>query len=110
MIQKEDIKMNYKRKTIEHCEQNKNLLTNFKKENMPLYDEAIRRYGKGDVFITDEAYWENGRKDESMCALRCTIDKDYSEFWRVFEMVKKAYDNKIFNALMRASMPFSGID
>lgn len=93
---------------IPKCVQNQNLLTNFNKEQRPLYEEAIRRYGKGDVFITDDAYWNNGVRDDSMCALRCAVDKDYSEFWRAFELVKKAWDTKLFDRLLRAS--FSGID
>ena len=90
------------------CIQNSNLLTNFKKELRPLYEEAIRRYGMEDIFITDDAYWYNGVKDDSMCALRRKVDKDYSEFWRVFETVKKSWDSKLFNAMMRASI--SGMD
>jgi hypothetical protein len=72
----------------DECVENSNVLTNFKKEKRPLYEAAIKCYGKGYVFITDDAYWLNGRKDDSMCALRFTVYKDYSEFWRIFDALQ----------------------
>ena len=83
------------------CVENKNLLTNFKKEMRPLYEMAIKKYGKDDVFITEDAYWENGHRDDSMCALRKTRDGDYSEFWRVFREVEESDKSRTLMALIK---------
>ncbi len=68
------------------------LLTNFNKAEIGTYREAIKTYkdrgGKLDVFIKDEAYWENGHLDTNMKSLH-TNDKmkDHGEFWRVYDEV-----------------------
>ena len=72
------------------CCANDNLLTNFNKEERHMYEAAIRRYGKDDIFVTEEAYLNNGMRDPSLCALRCTGHKDRSEFWRIFREIKSA--------------------
>ena len=71
-----------------HCYANDNLLTNFPKEDRPMYEAAIRRYDKDDIFITENAYLKDGMRDPSLCALRCTDSRDHSEFWRIFRDIK----------------------
>ena len=82
---------NYGLLTLERHPRNNNLLTNFDKEERPMFEEAIRQYGKADVFITDDAYDMSGRCVDWYHALRCTHDGDYSPFWRVFERVKASW-------------------
>ena len=73
---------------LEDCPQNENLLTNFKLEALPIYEEALRRYGKDDVYICEDAYWGNGYKDETMCSVRRRREGDFSEFWNIVHQVK----------------------
>ncbi len=75
-----------------YAEADDNLLTNFDKEETHIYQEAIRRYGKGGLFITEDAYDVYGNKIETCSALRRTQRGDKSEFWRIFDQVKREYD------------------
>ena len=71
------------------CEQNKDLITNFDKEEEPIFREAIKQSGNYTLFITKEAYWMNGVIDDSMMALRTTNKKqDLSEFWKIYNLIK----------------------
>lgn len=71
----------------ENCAANWNLLTNFDRCELPIYETAIKLYGKNDVYIDENAYLPDGQKDETAYALRCTEDRDYSDFWKVFDKV-----------------------
>ena len=63
-----------------------NLITNFKKEKEPLFRKAIEMYGWDGLYISDEAYWKNGIKDDSMKSLRTKNPaKDLSDFWRIYD-------------------------
>ena len=83
--------MSYQEKrSIVECDQNRNLMTNFKRGDTWLYEAAVKEYGREDVFITNDAYWMDGTLDESRCALRCKdVNGDYSDFWKAFEKVAK---------------------
>lgn len=71
------------------CLVNSFLITNFEKELEPIYKEAIEKFGDNDLFISDEAYWMNGVRDENMKSLRIKNKrKDLSEFWRIFDLIK----------------------
>jgi hypothetical protein len=70
------------------------LMTNFIRNDKQKYLEALRIYkeqtGDQSLYVDNNAYLRNGRKDEGMCALRCTEMKDLSEFWKIYEYVKSA--------------------
>ena len=73
-----------------NCFENRNLITNFNKSEEPIYREAIERYGWDGLFITDDAYWRNGYKDDTMSALRFKNDnerRDLSDFWKIFDSI-----------------------
>ena len=70
-------------------EQDENLLTNFDKEDRPLYEKAIAMSGETTLYIREEAYDVYGNLIEEYNALCCTDHKDYSAFWRCFETVKE---------------------
>lgn len=59
------------------------LLTNFRKNEEPFYREAINKFGNNKLFISKDAYWVNGYKDDNMMALRCkgSNPKDIADFW-----------------------------
>lgn len=84
------------------CPQNRNLITNFKKDLEPLYRKAIELYGWDGLFITDEAYWMNGYRDDSMSALRCKNFRDLSGFWRIFRELEDNFNryNWFYNHFM----------
>ena len=65
------------------------LLTNFDKEERPLYEKAIVMSGETTLFIREEAYTTFGSLLQDCNALCCTEHKDYSAFWRCFETVKE---------------------
>ena len=74
----------------ESCsEQDEQLLTNFDKEERPLYEKAIAMSGETTLFIREDAYTAFGGLLEDCNALCCTEHKDYSAFWRCFETVKE---------------------
>ena len=70
-------------------EADENLLTNFDKEERPLYEKAIAMSGETTLYIREEAYDVYGNLIEEYNALCCTEHKDYSEFWRCFEIVQE---------------------
>ena len=72
---------------------NSSLLTNFNKSERLIYEKAINEYkkrgGNLDIYILDEAYWDNGYLDESMNSLHTNNRRmDRTEFWNIFEYVK----------------------
>ena len=68
------------------------LLTNFSKSETEIYSRAIKEYEKkyGDkcLYITEDAYWQNGYKDPELSALRTRERKDMTAFWRIFEEIE----------------------
>ena len=68
------------------------LLTNFSKSETEIYSRAIEEYKKrcGDdcLYITEDAYWQNGYKDPELSALRTRERKDMTAFWRIFEEIE----------------------
>ena len=70
------------------CFESYNLITNFKKEEESIYRKAIQLYGCDGLYITKDAYWRNGYKDDKLLALRCTQRKDLTEFWDIFKRLK----------------------
>jgi len=71
---------------------NNSLLTNFNKNERPIYEKAINEYkkrgGNLDIYILDEAYWDNGYLDESMNSLNTNNRRIYhTEFWNVFDYI-----------------------
>lgn len=74
----------------ESCnEQDENLLTNFDKEDRPLYEKAIAMSGEVTIFIRDEAYDVFGNLIPECNALCCTEQKPYTAFWKCLETVKE---------------------
>lgn len=69
------------------------LLTNFDKSETEIYSRAIKEYEEktGDkcLYITEDAYWQNGYKDPEMSALRTRERKDLTAFWRIFEQIEQ---------------------
>ena len=72
---------------------NDTLLTNFSKSETEIYSRAIKKYEEkcGDkcLYITEDAYWQNGHKDPELSALRTRERKDMTEFWRIFEQIEQ---------------------
>ena len=69
------------------------LLTNFDKSETEVYSLAIKeyeeKYGDKCLYITEDAYLQNGYKDPKMSALRTRERKDLSAFWRIFEKIEQ---------------------
>lgn len=70
-----------------------NTLTNFTKDERPIYEKALKIYtektGKNNIFIRDTAYdgWGNLLSDHNaLCKLDC---EDKSDFWRIFDNIRK---------------------
>ena len=76
------------------CPENKNLLTNFAKQQRPIYQKAIDEYGCDELYISEDAYWRDGTKDNSLLSLRYKGDwcRDLTEFWRIFDKIYDKYD------------------
>lgn len=77
--------------------EDKSLITNFKKNLRPIYEMAITAYktktGNSDLVIMDDAYWMNGHFDPSMNSLHYKGERhDISEFWNIYNSLKKAMD------------------
>ena len=66
------------------------LITNFDKSEEPIYREAVKRFGKKELYIDRNAYigGYNRIKDDSMSALRCKVPMDLTEFWKIFDEIK----------------------
>jgi Fic family protein len=72
------------------CLENKNLITNFIKKERPIYQKAIEKYGWDGLYISEDAYWRNGTKDNSLLSLRYKGDqcRNLSEFWKIFRELR----------------------
>lgn len=68
------------------------LITNFPKEEISIYREAIRLYGCDRLYIAKDAYWKNGYQDDNFFALRCTERRDLTEFWDILNRLKIVND------------------
>ena len=60
------------------------LITNFRKNEEPRYREAVRLFGKKELYVDRNAF-VNGVRDDSASALRCTSYIELSEFWKIFD-------------------------
>jgi hypothetical protein len=65
------------------------LLTNFRVEERPIYEEAIRRFGDNSLVILQEAFTTNGRPLQGCNSLHCFDHKELGPFWEIFQQVKK---------------------
>lgn len=68
------------------CPENKNLITNFAKSERPIYQKAIDKYGWNGLYISKDAYWRDGTKDNKAYSLRWSGKEriDLSRFWEIF--------------------------
>ena len=75
------------------CVKNWNLVTNFRKEQEPIYKKAIEEYGWDGLYITEEAYYLNGVRDYDAHALRVKTNNipDLSDFWKIFYRIKENF-------------------
>jgi hypothetical protein len=65
-------------------------LTNFRPDQRPAYEEAIRRSGATYLYIGEEITKYGWPASKYECALRINGPRhDLSEFWRIFEEVEK---------------------
>lgn len=64
------------------------LITNFDKGEEPIYREAVKRFGKKELYVDRNAYVGFGKKDNSMSALRCNSSIELTEFWKIFDEIK----------------------
>ncbi len=70
-----------------------NTLTNFTKEERPIYEKALKIYkektGKNNISIRDTAYdgWGNLLSDHN--ALVTSDFENKTDFWRIFDDVRK---------------------
>ena len=69
---------------------NEFLVTNFNKEKRSKYEKAIETLGKGNLYIREKAYWNNGHLDNNMNALMCIYHEDLTNFWDIFENLEYA--------------------
>lgn len=70
-----------------------NVLTNFPKEQEPIYRKAIEEYGWDGLYIDEDAYWNDGTKDDSLYALKCIERRNLTDFWSVFDKLKSVIPN-----------------
>lgn len=66
-------------------------LTNFNNEQLGIYEKVIELNGDDNLFcICENAYDSNGRYIDGYSALHITrTDEDLSEFWRIFDNLRK---------------------
>lgn len=82
--------MKYAFSKLDNCYENRNLITNFDKEREPIFREAIKRFCWNGLTITDDAYWIDGTKDNTMSALRWKTDerRELSKFWDIVHSIE----------------------
>ena len=68
---------------------NPDLVTNFKKDELSIYEEVVKIWGD-DIFITEDAYWLNGHRDPTLCALRkkTGVDLDRNKLFALIHDIK----------------------
>ena len=65
------------------------LITNFDKKEEPIYREAVRRFGRKELYVDKNAYVGYGVLDEYSSALRCkVVNIDLTRFWKIFDEVR----------------------
>jgi hypothetical protein len=66
------------------------LLTNFSKKDLPIYEKAVKEYGDTDLFISHKAndIYGNSQSDWLM-SLRTKRRKNLSDFWEIFHAIQK---------------------
>jgi hypothetical protein len=73
---------------MNNSEHETKLLTNFKLEELGLYNKAIVEYGKDRLFVSPYAYDKLDRLMVGYCALYTTSDSDLTEFWEIFKNIE----------------------
>jgi len=68
------------------------LLTNFTEKELPLYEKTIQEFGDDTLFISDEAFSGQGRRLEGHYSLRTKEHKDRSDFWELFDSIRKSFE------------------
>jgi hypothetical protein len=68
----------------------KDLLTNFSKQDLPIYEKAVELYGDNDLFISYKAYDIHGNSQSHwLMSLRTKRRKNLSDFWEIFHAIQK---------------------
>lgn len=62
--------------------------TNFHRSQCELYQKAIDEWGKGTLFITDNAVDINGKLIPDYMALNTSANGDISDFWKILRKLK----------------------
>lgn len=63
-------------------------LTNMTHDSLPEVEEALRRYGKDDVFISEEPIEPLTKENSDCFSLHIIGSGDRSEFWDVYRQVR----------------------
>lgn len=84
------------------------LLTNFEKEELPVYKKAVALYGKKDVYIAESAYTPGGYNiSDTHCSLHRVKGRDYSEFWKCYECIKSLENSNGFFDSVKAKIRYA---
>jgi len=67
------------------------LLTNFTKDELTLYEKTIEKFGDDTLFISDEAFSGQGRKLRDHYSLRTTVHKDRGDFFDLLRRLRKNF-------------------
>lgn len=62
--------------------------TNFHRSQCELYQKAIDEWGKGTLFITDNAVDIDGKLIPDCMALNTSANGDISDFWKILRKLK----------------------
>ena len=62
--------------------------TNFHRSQCELYQKAIDEWGKGTLFITDNAVDIDGKLIHDYMALNTSANGDISDFWKILRKLK----------------------
>lgn len=62
--------------------------TNFHRSQCELYQKAIDEWGKGTLFITDNAVDIHGKLIPDCMALNTSANGDISDFWKILRKLK----------------------
>ena len=69
------------------------LITNFDKSDLHIYQKAIELSGHSELYITDDATDIWGNRLTYLLALRSKERQDLSDFWDIFEQIRKEDSN-----------------